>query len=522
MANKPKSMLQIRRILQLLESGLSHRKIASQLSISRNTVDYYKKQFRLSEKSYPELSALEDHQLSKIVFKEQSGSRKDERHDRLAPQLGHFVSELKRRGVTRYLLWQEYREKDTGGYSYQQFCEHLNTYLDVKNAVMHLDHKPGEKTEIDFAGGKMSYIDQSTGEVVDCPILVAVLPYSGYTYAQAMPDASHKYLIPALGQCLEYFQGVSECIVTDNMKQMVKKTSRYEPSFTDLADQWSLHYNTTLLATRPARPKDKATVEKAVDLVYKRVFAPLRNMIFKSLSELNYHIKQYIDKHNDILYQKKGFSRRELFLLEEKELLKALPLERFEVKYSIRRKVNKDYHVVLGEDLHHYSVPFKYIGKQVVMVYGSNQVEIFHGTDRIAFHKRDYRKNFFTTYPEHMPSKHKAYKEALGWTPEYFIEKASKVGNYTKEAITRLTCSRQFTEQTFKSCMGILRLQDKYGKDRLEKASQVALKGSIITYTIISNILLNNRDKMEQEALEQQIPVHENIRGKQSYIIFNN
>jgi len=515
-------MLQIRRILQLMESGFSSRKIASQLSISRNTVDYYKKQFSLSEKSYIELSALQDHELSKIVFKEQCGSRKDERHDRLAPQLGGLASELTRRGVTRYLLWQEYREKDPSGYSYQQFCEHLNTYFDVKNAVMHLEHKPGEKAEIDFAGGKMSYVDHSTGEVIDCPILVAVLPYSGFTYAQALPDASQKYLIPALGQCMEYFQGVPQCVTTDNMKQMVKKTSRYEPAFTDLADQWSLHYNTTLLATRPARPKDKPTVEKAVDLVYKRVFAPLKNTIFRSLSDLNYHIKQYIDKHNDILYQKKDFSRKELFLLEEKELLKPLPLEGFDIKYSLKRQVNKDYHVVHGEDQHHYSVPFKYIGKQVVMVYDSEQVEVFYGTDRIAFHKRNYRKNSFSTRSEHMPQKHKAYKEGLGWTPEYFIEKSSNIGIYTKEIIEKLTTSRQFTEQTYKSCMGILRLENKYGKERLEKASQMALKGYSINYSTISSILLNNRDKMEQEVSEAQIPAHENIRGKQSYFIFNN
>lgn len=522
MANKPKNMLQIRRILQLIESGLSSRKIASQLSISRNTIDYYKKQFRLSGKSISEVSAIQDHELSKIVYKEQSGSRKDLRHDRLAPQIAHFVSELNRRGVTRYLLWQEYREKDPQGYSYQQFCEHLNTYLDVKNAVMHLEHKPGEKAEIDFAGGKMSYVNPETGEVMNCPILVAALPYSGYTYAQALPDASQKYLIPALGKCMEYFQGVPQCVVTDNMKQMVKKTSRYEPSFTDLADQWSLHYNTTLLATRPKRPKDKPTVEKAVDLVYKRVFAPLRDMIFKSLAELNYYIKQCIEKHNDVLYQKKDFSRKELFLLEEKPLLKPLPMERFEIKYSLQRKVNKDYHVVLGEDLHHYSVPFKYIGKQVVMIYDTDQVEIFYGTERVAFHKRNYRKNFFSTHLEHMPEKHKAYKEALGWTPEYFIEKAAQVGDFTKQAITRLTSSRQFTEQTYKSCMGILKLQDKYGKERLEKASQLALKGCVINYSTISNILLNNRDKVEQEAFSQQIPIHENIRGKQSYLIFNN
>ncbi|GEM_PF-3349586 len=189
------------------------------------------------------------------------------------------LEELAHEGVTRYLLWVEYREKDPEGYSYQQFCEHLKTHLDVKSAVMHLEHKPGEKLEIDFAGGKMCYINEETGELVQCPVLVAVLPFSGYTYIQALADATLKNLLPALGACMEYFQGVPQCVLTDNMKQMVTRTSRYEPTFTDLAQQWSVHYNTTLMATRPAKPKDKPTVEKGVDLAYKRVYAPLRNLL---------------------------------------------------------------------------------------------------------------------------------------------------------------------------------------------------------------------------------------------------
>jgi hypothetical protein len=235
MANKSKNMFEIRRILQLLKSGQSERAIAKQLSMGRNTVGYYKKQFKLSGKSHSLLLLLEDHELSKIVHKEQSGSRKDERYERLAPLLGHCVNELKRRGVTRYLLWREYRAKDTDGYSYPQFCEHMSTYLDIKSAVMHLEHRPGEKAEIDFAGGKMCYLDEDTGHLIDCPVLVAILPYSGYTYAMALADASLKHLVPALGQCMEYFQGVPRCVVSDNMKQIVKKSSRYEPSFTDLA-----------------------------------------------------------------------------------------------------------------------------------------------------------------------------------------------------------------------------------------------------------------------------------------------
>lgn len=515
-------MLQIRRILQLLEGGQSERSIALQVSMSRNTVSYYKKQFRESERSLSELLSLKDHELSKIIYKEQSGCRKDSRYERLAPNLSTYVSELKRRGVTRQLLWQEYRDKDADGYSYQQFCEHLNTYLEVKSAVMHLDHRPAEKAEIDFAGGKMCYLDEDTGQLVECPILVGILPYSGYTYAQALSDASLEHLIPALGNCMEYFEGVPQCVLSDNMKQIVKKTNRYEPSFTDLAQQWSVHYNTTLLATRPSKPKDKPTVEKAVDIVYKRVFAPLRNFLPRSLPELNYHVREALEKHNSMLYQKKDYSRKQLFLIEEKELLSPLPAERFEVKYSTTAKVNKDYHVTLGEDRHHYSVPFKYIGKQVTLVYDSSQVEVFWGTDRIAFHKRNYQKNRYSTHQDHMPEAHQLYKEALGWTPEYFIEKAALIGPCTKEAICRVTTSRHYTEQSYKTCLGILRLENKYGKERLEKAAKIALATPSVSYTIISNILLNNRDKVEEQICQGSIPIHENIRGKDTYSIFNN
>lgn len=522
MANKPKNMLQIKRVLQLLESGNSSRKISRLTGMSRNTIDYYKKQFQLSGKRYEELLALENQELSKIIYKEQSGCRKDSRFDRLAPELNNLIQELKRRGVTRYLLWQEYRQKDPDGYSYQQFCEHLNTHLDVQSAVMHFEHKPGEKIEIDFAGGKLHYIDQITGEVIECPVLVAVFPYSGYTYAQALSNASLKHLIPALGDCMEYFQGVPECVLTDNMKQMVKQTSKYEPSFTDLAQQWSVHYNTTLMATRPYKPKDKPTVEKGVDLVYKRVFAPLRNLLPTSLSQLNHQIREALEKHNSALYQKKDHSRKELFLLQEKELLKPLPVERFEVKQSVSAKVNRNYHVFLGEDKHNYSVPFKYIGKQVTIVYDSTNVEIFLGTERISFHKRDYRNNKYSTHTEHMPEKHHAYKEAKGWTAEYFIEKASAIGPYTKQLILKLTQTRQFAEQTYKSCLGILRLESKYGKERLETACELALQLNAISYGLVSNILVNNRDKLLEKVPEATIPEHKNIRGMQAYLNFNN
>lgn len=521
MANKTKNMLQIRRILQLLESRTSNRKIAQQIGISRNTVEHYIKRFRASGKSFQELLELDEQQLSEIVYNSVSSPRKDDRYERLAPQLSYFVKELSRRGVTRLLLWHEYRNKDADGYSYQQFCEHLNTYLQVHSSVMHLEHKPGQKTQLDFAGGKLSYIDPHSGETIACPVVVAVLPFSGYTYAEALRSAALEHLIPSMGRCMEYFGGTTEYIETDNMKQVVKKSNRYEPSFTDLAQQWSVHYNTSLLAARVGKPRDKSTVEKAVDIVYKRIFAPLRNHVFHSLDELNYHIKLCLEKHNNVLFQKKNCSRKELFLQEEKQLLKPLPTERFEAKYSVQAKVQKNYHVTLGQDWHHYSVPYQHIGKQTTIVYDSEHVEIFVDNARIAAHRRNYRSHGFTTLDFHMPERHLSYIKTRGWNQEYFIKKAALTGPFFKEAVIHILNSRRFTEQSFNACLGLLRLENKFGKERLERASEMALSSGAVSYTSISTILLNNRDK-QAETPEPKIPRHENIRGTQTYLFDEN
>lgn len=520
MANKSLTMLQIRRLLQVLDSGLSRRQIAKQLSISRNTVDAYCQRFKSSGKSIGELLDLPDEGLSELVFDNTATSRKDGRYERLSLRLAHYLAELNRTGVTRLLLWGEYRKEDTEGYSYQQFCEHLHTFKQVRNAVMHLHHKPSEKAEIDFAGKALGYVDRDSGEVIYCPVLVAVLPYSGYTYVEALHNATLDHLIPGLGRCLQYFGGVPEGLVTDNMRQMVKKTNRYEPSFTDLAQQWSVHYNTFLLAARPARPKDKPTVEKAVDLAYKRIYAPLRDQVFYSLPELNCHIIKCLELHNNALMQKKDYTRRERFLQDEKALLKPLPAHPFEIKYSVMAKVQKNYHITLGQDWHHYSVPYQYIGKQVKVVYDSDLVEIFHEMKRITFHKRNYRKHGYTTLDMHMPEKHLKYKQARGWNQEYFLQKATAVGENFTLVIKHIIGSRQFTEQTYNACLGLARLADNYGKERLEKASGLALESGFVSYRTISNILFNNKDKQAPGGQDLGIPSHPNIRGSQTYIDF--
>lgn len=513
-------MLQVRRILQLLSDGYSKREINRLTGVSRNTIDAYELRFQQSGKSHTDLLELSDTELAAVVYSKETVKDHDPRRKYLSENFDYYLKELKRTGVTRELLWQEYREIEAEGYGYSQFCELLSKYSYKKSPVYHNTYVAGELFEIDFAGSKMSYVERTTGEIIECPVLVCTLPYSSYSYVEPLGSSRMGHLVPALNRSVEYLGGVPKVTLTDNMKQVVTQANRYEPSFTLLAEQWSVHYNTCLKATRPAKPKDKPSVEKSVHLSYQRINAKMRNETFYSLSELKQRVRELLEEFNNRPMFKQQVSRRDRFINEEKPTLRELPAEPFALKYRTKAKVKPNYHVILGEDWHQYSVPHQYIGQEVVIVYDEQEVEIFIGKmQRIAVHRRDLRRNGYTTLPEHMPESHRRYKEQKGWTEEDFTLRASRIGEQTELVIHRLLSSKAFIEQTYDGCLGVLRLASKYGNERLEAACKRANIGNTINYKTIHNILKNNLDKV---PLKEQEPTlfttnHENIRGADAY-----
>jgi transposase len=257
MANKVTSMQTLRLIIQMLDRNMSERNIARQFQISRNTIKFYRERLQTSAYTFKQLLGLDDAGLSSIVYQDSPSVQHEvERKQDFREKLGYFLSELKDTGMTRQLLWEEYIAQYPDGYRYSQFCHHLNESGKVMQASYHIRHQVAEMMMVDFAGKMMHYFDKVTGEQVSCPVLVCVLPFSNYTYVEALPNARLSALIAALNNCLLHFGGVPLSFKTDNMKQVVKKTNRYEPSFTDLIQQWSLHNNITLLAARPGKPKD--------------------------------------------------------------------------------------------------------------------------------------------------------------------------------------------------------------------------------------------------------------------------
>jgi hypothetical protein len=246
----------------------------------------------------------------------------------------------------------------------------------------------------------------------------------------------------------------------------------------------------------------------------------MRNETFFSLSELKYRVANLLEEFNNRPMYKRLVSRRDCFINEEKPTLRELPAEPFMLKYRTKAKVKPNYHVILGEDWHQYSVPHQYIGQDAIIVYDEQEVEIFIGNmQRIAVHKRDIRRNGYTTLAEHMPESHQRYKEQKGWTEDDFILRASRIGEQTEIAINSLLGAKAFIEQTYDGCLGVLRLAEKYGNERLEAACKRANTGSRINYKIVHNILKNNLDKipMKENELTLFIPDHENIRGAEAY-----
>lgn len=511
MAAKPISMEQLKQMLKLKKEGQPIKGIVRLTGLSRNTVKAY-----LSRLPDDIADGITDKELADLLYNQDTALHQSPRFQQLRRHFEGIDQELTRPGVTRQLLWGEYREQHPDGYAYSQYCEHLTRLLRKKDVVMHLEYNPGEETMIDFAGKKISYVDTATGELVPCEVFVATLPYSGLIFCIALEHQKTADLLHGINELLRYLQGVTQTITCDNMRTAVTKADRYEPVFTDLCYQLSEHYGTTFSATRPGKPRDKAMVEKAVNLVYKYVYAPLRNQRFTSLSELNHHVRIQLDLLNQRHYKGSSFSRKELFEQYERPLLRELPSKPCLLKKCSILTVQRNYHIQLREDGLYYSVPWQYVGSKVKVWYDPQTVEIYHDHQRIALHIRVAGRGY-NTIGEHMPLHHQQAASAKGWTKEELLNKARRIGTATAAVAESMLGNSIYMEQNYKACFGMLMLQKRYGTHRLEAACTLALTGSRVTYTMIKNILAAGIDRQVRVSIDQSLPLHDNIRGAQHY-----
>ena len=508
------TMEKIRELLRLhYQQELSIRKACSLLGISKTSGADYIREFKKTGYSFQEIVQISDSSLMELI--EQSNVSTNKRYEILSQYFEYYEKELKRPGVNLLVLWQEYKDKEPEGLSYSRFCHYYRSWKLKQPISMHIEHKAGDKMFVDFAGKKLQIVNRETGEIIPVEVFVAILGASQLTYVEASLTQQKEDWIRLNENALHYFEGVPRAIVPDNLKSGVTKACNYEPQLNASYYDFARHYNTVILPARPVKPKDKSLVENAVGIVYQRIYSRLRNITFFSIEELNESIWDELDKHNNQYFQKRKISRIQLFQEIEKSQLQPLPIHRYEMKYFMEVKVQFNYHVYLNQDKHYYSVPYRYVGKRVKIIYTDKIVEVYKNNQRIAFHRRDRQPYRYTTNSEHMPKSHQYVSQ---WSPERFINWASTIGVDIKEFIISLLESKSHPEQAFKACMGVMRLAKKYDNPTMNKVCRKALDINCISYQFIDNSIKNKTYKFKNDDSKViQLPLHKNIRGKENY-----
>ena len=480
-------MTNYREILRLKGLGTSERNIAASLSVSRNTVSKVCKKAEGMGIHWPLDTAVTNKNLQERMFPKSEASTSDKR----MPDFDYIRKELLRNGVTRKLLWTEYledcRRENAEPLMYSQFCYYIQRNEEKRRATMHIPRKPGEQVEVDWAGDPAEIIDPDTGELTKAWVFVGVMTYSQYAYVEAFINEKEDAWITAHIHMYEYFDGVTKILVPDNASTAVdhKNSDWYSPKLIRIYQEMAEHYGTAIIPARIRAPKDKPNAEGSVRNVSTWITAALRNEQFFSLSELNTAIREKLKHFNSANFQKKESSRQSLFLGEEKPLLMPLPATRFESAVWKQATVQFNYHV--AADKMYYSVPYQYIRDKVDVRLTGQTVEIFYNNERIASHKRLYgRPGQYSTVREHMPKDHQKYLE---WNGDRFRRWAKEIGPYTYQVIDSILSSGRIEQQTYRSCMGVMKLAEKHTKLKLEAVCKKALCYSAMpSYKSIKNL----------------------------------
>ena len=513
MPNERLAMRKVREVLrQKGELQLSHRDVADGLKCSLGSVSNVVNRAKDAGLTWEKAALMTEDEVEARLY----GPSTPQKGERPKADPVWIHTELKRPGVTLELLHLEYLGSNPNGYRYTQFCEHYRQWQNQRRVSMRQRHVAGERAYVDYSGKRLWFLDPATGKRQDVELFVGVLGASNYTYAEGTRSQDSADFFGSHVRMLEFFGGVPSLITPDQLKTGVKTPCRYDPEIQRGYEELARHYGCAIVAARPRKPKDKAKVEVAVQVVQRWVLARLRNEQFFSLADLNRRIGELIKELNERpMRDYGGKSRRQLFELVEKAALSPLPTERFvpcDWKFA---RVNVDYHVVV--DNSYYSVPHPLVHERVDIRVTERIVEVFHKAQRVASHELATRPGTYRTESSHMP---RAHQEAVAWPPSRLMSWADSIGQNVGLLVRAILEARPHPEQGYRPCLGILRLERVYGKDRLERASRRAYLAGARSYRHVAAILKNGLDHAplpEDEQPSRPALEHENVRGAEYF-----
>lgn len=507
MAQERLAMRDVYKILELrFKNKMSGRSVAKSVGRGRTTIqEYFERADKAGLTEWSQIQSLSEEALEEklgfskpATFKSSASIRKD---SSAMPDWVYIHREMSKRHVTLSLLWTEYFEQNPDGYKYTQFAEYYKRFVGKLSVVMRQTYKAGEKTFIDYSGDGLLLTDPKTGEQRKVELFVAALGASSYTFAEVTISQKGPDWISSHIRMSEFFGGVTELWVPDNLKSGVTKADRYEPLLNETYQDCAGHYNACVIPARAGKPKDKAKAEAAVLAAQRWILARLRNRLFTSLSEMNEAINECLEILNNRKMRHVNKSRRELFEELDRPALKPLPQSRFEYAEWKKATVNINYHITF--DHHHYSVPYQLVKESCDVRATATTVEIFRRGKRVASHRRSYKKGGYTTTPEHMPKNHREYSE---WTPERVVNWSKTVGPNTALLVEKILETKVHPQQGYLSALGLIRLANRYDKERVERACKRALEVGAHSYRFVNEMLKNKMDGGNQGHDESPIP----------------
>ena len=517
MSNKPIDMYKIKQLLRLYASGRGTKFISSTTGIARNTIKKYLQQFVSLKLTMSDIEEMSDAQLARAFLIEKPAIENHRVSD-LELLLPELAARLKKRGVTKKMLYEQYKMQHPDGYKHSAFRERLNAFTGISTPSMRVPHKVGDKLFIDFTGKRLSVVDALSGEVQEVEVFVAILGCSQLTFVMAVASQKKEDFIFACEQALHFYGGVPEAIVPDNLKSAVKKAGRYESELNDSFAAFATHYNTYVFPARVYKPKDKALVEGAVKIIYTSIFTKIDEAVYHTLDTLNTAIRVHLDAHNNTLLTGCDYSRRQQFDALERDVLKPLNKYRYDPMTAKAATVGKTGYVTV--DYRYYSIPYKFIGKKIKLMYNRTKVEAYSEHQLIAVHVRSFGKEKYIQNEQHLASWHRYPTE---WNPEKFINDGRLIHDAVAGYITKVLARNEYPEKNYRACQGIINFKKRVGESRLINACKRADSFNVYNYGMIERILLSKADFIpldepgEQTSNETGMPDHDNIRGEDYY-----
>lgn len=525
MAKDKITMLKLKRMLQLLDSGWSLNNISRDLHMSKRTVHNYKRSAEQSGIPMHVLRQMTDEKLHDLLQPPSPVPLADERKDVLDREIETYLAELKKPYVTVLLVWEMYHEKHPDGYQYTQFKKYLLDSKKSREYSYHNVYVPGYEMQIDFAGDKLWYKERRTGEWIGVIVLCCILPYSNKSFAIAIADGTQENLFYGLGKCLSDWGRAPKLAKSDNMSQWVRHSSQFERPFTESTDEWATYYDIIPDVARVRKPRDKGPVEGMVSLIYKFIYARIRSEVHYSLEDLNRRIFELMEEYNSRPMHKNGMSRNELFFRDEYAVMHDIPDKAFSFRYRKENLLGPDYHVIVGKEQHRYSAPYQYVNKSVTVLWDMETVEIYSGLTRIAVHRRSFEKFGHTTEESHMPPNHQAYKRSRELGAEDYLKRALAIGPEAKWAVERLIGGSILPQYAYRSCQSFFNFASRHGERRVEAAcGLIHRQTEVFSFQMLKNMIEKNMDKAAQSgdtAIISTTPHNDDVRGAASYSIVN-